>query len=235
MKKRSIFISLGVILAVSIIIFVIFMNKEEPDIICMVGFDNNGGSSVETQYIKKGDTATKPISPVKEGYKFLYWSYNTEEFDFNTPITEDIILLAEYQKKLYTIAFNTVGGSSIDKQKVEHGSNITKPANPTKTGYEFLYWTYNGEKYNFSKPVTQYMTLVAKWKEVYHTVTFDYDNKLVSFVDVLEGSCVEVPDEPIKPGYEFVCWEYRGKDQEFDFNTPIYEDIKLIARWKPID
>ena len=79
------------------------------------------------------------------------------------------------------------------------------------------------------------MTLVAKWKEVYHTVTFDYDNKSVSFVDVLEGSCVEVPDEPIKPGYEFVCWEYRGKDQEFDFNTPIYEDIKLIARWKPID
>ena len=144
-------------------------------------------------------------------------------------------MLAEYQKKLYTIAFNTVGGSSIDKQKVEHGSNITKPANPTKTGYEFLYWTYNGEKYNFSKPVTQYMTLVAKWKEVYHTVTFDYDNKLVWFVDVLEGSCVEVPDEPIKPGYEFVCWEYRGKDQEFDFNTPIYEDIKLIARWKPID
>lgn len=232
MKKRSIFISLGVILAVSIIIFVIFMNKEES--IYMVGFDNNGGSSVETQYIKKGETATKPISPVKEGYKFLYWSYNTEEFDFNTPITEDIILLAEYQKKLYTIAFNTVGGSSIDKQKVEHGSNITKPANPTKTGYEFLYWTYNGEKYNFLKPVTQYMTLVAKWKEVYHTVTFDYINK-VSFVDVLEGSCVEVPEEPIKPGYEFVCWEYRDKDKEFDFNTPIYEDIKLIARWKPID
>ena len=42
MKKRSIFISLGVILAVSIIIFVIFMNKEEPDIICMVGFGASG-------------------------------------------------------------------------------------------------------------------------------------------------------------------------------------------------
>ena len=35
------------------------MNKEEPDIIYMVGFDNNGGSSVETQYIKKGETVKK--------------------------------------------------------------------------------------------------------------------------------------------------------------------------------
>ena len=24
-------------------------------------------------------------------------------------------------------------------------------------------------------------------------------------------------------------------NEDFDFNTPIYEDIKLIARWKPID
>lgn len=49
------------------------------------------------QYIKKGETATKPISPVKAGYNFLYWPYNIEEFDFNTPIYEDIKLIARWK------------------------------------------------------------------------------------------------------------------------------------------
>ena len=67
----------------------------------------------------------------------------------------------------YTVTFNSKGGSAVRKQEVEEGKTATKPTDPTKSGYDFVNW-YTEEAYNnvfdFATPITQNITLYAKWK-----------------------------------------------------------------------
>src|SRR5690606_24964911 len=60
------------------------------------------------------------------------------------------------------------------------GSLVTKPnPDPTKPGYNFIYWYLSNEDipYNFNFPVIQNITLTAKWEEISNSTTlasFDY-------------------------------------------------------------
>jgi LPXTG-motif cell wall-anchored protein/uncharacterized repeat protein (TIGR02543 family) len=64
------------------------------------------------------------------------------------------------------------------------------------------------------------------------TVTFDYNDDATAAdeVEVAEGDSVAQPPNPARDGYVFMGW-YLGGD-EFDFGTPITEDITLMARWE---
>ncbi len=66
----------------------------------------------------------------------------------------------------YTVAFESNGGSSINNQTIKENGTVTRPSNPTRDGYKFIGWYYNGSSYNFSSKVTKDMTLIAKWEEV---------------------------------------------------------------------
>lgn len=66
-------------------------------------------------------------------------------------------------KPMYDVSFDSVGGSYVSSIKVRKGDKITPPANPTLEGYDFIGWTYNGELYDFDKPVTKKMVLLASW------------------------------------------------------------------------
>jgi len=63
-----------------------------------VTFNANGGTSVSKQTIEKGKTATKPKAPTKTGYTFKGWLLNGKTFDFNTKITSNITLKADWKK-----------------------------------------------------------------------------------------------------------------------------------------
>ena len=69
---------------------------------------------------------------------------------------------------LYTVSFNTRGGSSIESQNVQEESLISPVANPTKTGYAFDKWDYD-----FTEPVMKDLTINASWVANSHTITFD--------------------------------------------------------------
>ena len=60
--------------------------------------ENNGGDAVSYYTVKRGETVSKPKDPIKEGYTFKYWSYKGEEFDFDTKITKNITLDANYDE-----------------------------------------------------------------------------------------------------------------------------------------
>ena len=61
------------------------------------------------------------------------------------------------------VTFATDGGSAVDTQKVIRGQKAASPTAPTKAGYTFDKW-YNGtEVYDFNQPVTEPITLTAKW------------------------------------------------------------------------
>lgn len=62
----------------------------------------------------------------------------------------------------YTVTFDTDRGSSIASQEVAEGQKVTKPSNPTKEGYEFMYWS-NADGKNIDDPITANTTFVANW------------------------------------------------------------------------
>ena len=63
----------------------------------------------------------------------------------------------------YKVTFNTDGGSSISVQEVTSGDTVTKPKNPTKSGYTFKEWKKDGATFDFSTPITEDIELKAVW------------------------------------------------------------------------
>lgn len=67
---------------------------------------------------------------------------------------------------LHTVTFNSNGGSDVPEQ-IRANAAATKPADPTRSGYVFAGW-YTDEActaaYDFTKPVTDNITLYAKWE-----------------------------------------------------------------------
>ena len=76
----------------------------EPEVkTYVVTFNSNGGSEVEPQKIKEGETATKPVDPVLDGYNFFGWFADEEmtiQYDFTLPVTSDITLYADWEEIL---------------------------------------------------------------------------------------------------------------------------------------
>lgn len=61
-----------------------------------INFDN--GSEIEIYEANYGDKITEPEDPEKDGYKFVGWYLGNEKYDFDMEITEDIELVAKYEK-----------------------------------------------------------------------------------------------------------------------------------------
>lgn len=63
-----------------------------------VTFNSDGGSEVASQEIVSGYTAKEPDAPTRDGYKLNYWTLNGVEYDFDTPVTSDITLVAVWEE-----------------------------------------------------------------------------------------------------------------------------------------
>ncbi len=109
-KMICLFILILLLLIGSITFMVIKKNKnkdlenitqEEPmpeEKYYKILFDTNGGSYIDSLTIKEGDKLSKPENPTRDGYEFVAWLSNEEEYDFETPIQEDITLKASWKK-----------------------------------------------------------------------------------------------------------------------------------------
>lgn len=133
-----------------------------------VTFQADGATNVPApQTVAGGGVVSEPEPPVKSGYQFNYWELNGQQYDFSTPVTQDITLVANFTA-IYTVTFDASGGTPAPApQQVLSGQTVTQPANPSKTGYTFNDWNLNGTAYNFSTPVTSDITLVASYVQAY--------------------------------------------------------------------
>ena len=112
------------------------------------------------------------------------------------------------RRPIYTVAFDTSGGTSIDSQQVEEDSLAAKPADTEKTGYEF-----KGYDYDFSKPIVENTTINAKWQIITYKISYVL-NGGVNNVDNLTLYTIEdkVKLKPAsdKLGYTFKSWDNGG-------------------------
>lgn len=62
----------------------------------LVQFDTNGGSFIEVAKVSDGEKVEKPTDPTKENYIFDCWTLNGDAYDFNSAVTSDFILKANW-------------------------------------------------------------------------------------------------------------------------------------------
>ena len=65
---------------------------------------------------------------------------------------------------IYTVSFDSDGGTPVESQLVIRGETASNPGEPTRSLYTFKGWYLDGTLYDFSKPVLSDLTLTAKWK-----------------------------------------------------------------------
>ena len=207
-----------------------------------VTFNAYGGfPTPDEQHVKSGEKAVLPVAPTLKGYTFAFWYLGEDEqnataYDFNTPVTENITLTAKWNINKYTVTFNSYGGSKVDPQVVEYGLYAQEPEEPTLKGFTFAYWYLDDENeaYDFdTTPITEDITLTAKWEINKFKVTFDTDGgePIPDDQFVEWGLFVEEPTtEPTKTGYTFDGW-YLG-DERYDFSAAVEQNITLTAKWE---
>ncbi len=160
-----------------------------------------------------------------------------------------VFLVTKNTDAVYTISFNTNGGNEVVSQQIEEGKKVTKPADPSKEGYEFLGWYLNGKYFNFETEIEGNLTLDAKWKKIVvdddnndekedevtkYTVTFNSDGgSSVSKQTVEEGKKATEPKAPTKKGYTFKGW-YLGSTK-YNFSNKVTKDITLKAKWEKVE
>ena len=84
-----------------------------------VTFDSTGGSAVASQTVKEGEKAAKPANPTRDGYTFEGWFADEAlktAYDFNTPVTSDITLYADWDRR--SSGGGGGGGSSSTKKYI---------------------------------------------------------------------------------------------------------------------
>ena len=115
-----------------------------------VTFDSKGGTAVPAQTVKEGEKADEPADPTRSGYTFQGWYLNGEKYDFNTPVTADITLTAQWSEKEsggstvtpreYTLRYETNGGSKIASTTHSYGKVVQLTRTPIREGYTFTGW-----------------------------------------------------------------------------------------------
>lgn len=142
-------------------------------------------------------------------------------------------------------------GDTPDTQDVAYNSVATDPGALSETGYTFGGWYANqecsGSAYDFLTPVTQNITLYAKWTENTYSVRFNKNNDSAtgSMSDetfTYEETKALTANSYVLNGYVFYKWntEPDGTGDEYDDGYEVSQlseidndVITLYAQWTP--
>ena len=229
-----------------------FVTEDEAkEITHWVNFNTQGGSPIDSQEVVNGEKATRPDDPTKSGYTFVDWYEDAEctvPFNFDAAITNDVTAFAKWVEgspTLYTVTFDTKGGSTVSSQKVEAGGYASQPRSPELAGSKFAGWflneDYSGGEYNFFTPVNSDITIYARWvaeTDVTYNLTFESNGGTKVSPQVLkEGELPTKPVNPTREGYVFGGW-FADPDcatTPFNFNKALTTDMVAYARWIEVD
>jgi uncharacterized repeat protein (TIGR02543 family) len=163
-----------------------------------------------------------------------------EVYDMDEPINEDTYLYIMWELGLFTISFNSNGGSIVSTIAQLYDTPVNAPAPPTRTGYTFGGWyTETGllNPYTFTTMSGENIILYAKWSINYYDVTFNANGgtPVAPINDVMYNTGIDKPDDPTREFYNFNGWYISDKlIKRFNFDTGVItDDTVLYAKWTP--
>ena len=141
-----------------------------------VTFDPANGQNTWNVQVAAGQTVSQPSpNPERATYAFLHWSLQgeTTPFDFATQIHNNITLVAQWEEIFHDVTLDLAGGTGITTlvHSVREGQTLPNIGEPTKNGYTFNVWMYNGSPFDLLTPITAPKTLVADWTRDTGSVT----------------------------------------------------------------
>jgi len=104
-----------------------------------ITFDSNGGSAVQSITQAYDTEINLPANPTRLGHIFNGWNQVVPAY---MP-AGNLTITANWTIDIYTITFDTNGGSAIQSISQAYGSSITPPADPTRQGYIFNGWSHS--------------------------------------------------------------------------------------------
>lgn len=152
----------------------------------------------------------------------------------------------------YTVTFNSNGGSDVTSQTVISGQTATKPSDPSKDHFNFVEWCSDQAcqtAFDFATPITDDITLYAKWSSLpVYVVTFvlnggkygssdTYTQNVESGYKAVRPSSNPTKDDTVSDGvttkYAFENWYAdAGCGTLFDFDaTTISGPTTIYAKW----
>lgn len=211
----------------------------------IITFHANGGSTVSpiaapTNSQVDLDKATTS----RKGYEFLGW-FDEKDNQRSGKITMPVgglNLKAKWKALDQTIKFDVNGGDNASKPAdiiapTDTNVDLSTVADPSRAGYAFLGW-YIGEKpvSGEIKMPADGAKLVAKWKALDQTITFDVNGGDPSTqpADLLAATDSKVNldtlAKPIRLGYTFEGWYSEAGKVSSSFKMPV-GGLNLIAKW----
>ena len=189
-----------------------------------------------TEYIELGQVAGKDGIDGEDGangksayeiYKEKYGYKGTEEEWIYDLVNGK---LASIDK--HTVAFDSDGGSPVEKQEIIDGKKAHEPDVPTKTGYTFCGWFVKSTEWNFlAYTVTEDVTLKARWVANKYTLKFDSvgGNAVADMVVSYEESYT-LP-VPVRENYVFLGWKDGEKLCPQTGKWQALDGAALTAEW----
>ena len=96
--------------------------------------------------------------------EFLYWQHNSNNYP----------TFMEGSPTIFTITFDSRGGTAVTARNAASGMRVNAPAVPTKTDSAFAGWyldTDLTQRFDFPAVITGNITLFAKWQQVWNSAT----------------------------------------------------------------
>ena len=198
--------------------------------------------------VPNGDPVDKPRpDPEHEGYDFCGWTKDDIEWDFNSPVTEDLTLISKYCIKSYNVEFydksasNGVTYNLIDSISKEYKSTLSNSETPDLSnawaGHNFLKWTTDIEgnnEYDFASLIKNNIKLYAQYSLQDRSFIFNDENRITEKT-VEYGAYVQPIADQGKEGHTFLFWSLTVPSssetkEPFDFaNTQMFTTTTVYA------
>ena len=216
-------------------------------------YQSESGQEIETATVSYNQVVSLSLQPTaQEGHYASGWMIDGELYTSTYTVPDigndgdNIVATSTYKVENYTIVFSGTYNESYHNTRVTYGALTTLPT-PTRDGYLFTGWSYNGSLYSGRWQVgdlggnNAVATFTATWQSDEITLTFDYgdgtvesgkiDSIKIHAGDIITSSTLPTPiyAEP----YTFEGW-YLDEDfanaVKYNSTNNLTKDTTLYAR-----
>lgn len=183
-----------------------------------VTYKNADGSVLKDYEVPYGTIPTPPSNPTlkaddKYTYTFLKWSIE------NTQVTDDTVIVAEYNKnaKLYILNIDYGNLSDIKKYYYYSTDVIEYVDDEYIEGYEFDGWYYDTsfeEECSFPVELRQDLTIYAKYTKLIEVkISDELGNIIKEYTGLAEYNLPSFDSITPKDGHHIIGWAIKENDQ----------------------